>query len=185
MRVSAGFCVVGLSGKTLIQTLPAALDLARHRDAGSLDLAVGDPTGLEGLQPVVAELHGRLALRIAAPPAALVLAVLGLLRSSIYCQPFPAVVSRSVRRVVSGASRQAAGSSRPAARPAAAAALCRRRRLVGARPLDVVLAAPARPRGLPRPAATLPATTLASALASRPHRTETFTITLAIASALA
>src|SRR3954468_11125544 len=60
--------------------LAAALDLARHRDSGSLDLAVGHPTGLERLQAVVAELHGRLALRKAASAASLVLAELGFLR---------------------------------------------------------------------------------------------------------
>ena len=35
--------------------LAAALDLARHRDPGRLDLAVGQPAGVERLQPVVAE----------------------------------------------------------------------------------------------------------------------------------
>src|SRR6266516_6542228 len=60
--------------------LAAALDLARHRDAGSLDLPVGDPAGLERLQTVVAELDRRLALRVAAPASALVLPVLRLLR---------------------------------------------------------------------------------------------------------
>src|SRR5438067_2782352 len=54
--------------------LPAALDLARHRDPGSLDLTVGDPTGLERLEPVVAELHGGLTLGVAATAAALDLA---------------------------------------------------------------------------------------------------------------
>src|SRR5690349_15076663 len=41
--------------------LAAAADLAGHRDAGRLDLPVGDPAGLERLDPVLAELHGRLA----------------------------------------------------------------------------------------------------------------------------
>src|SRR3954447_1453467 len=41
--------------------LAAALDLARHRDTGSLDLAVGEPTGLERLDPVLAEMDLRVA----------------------------------------------------------------------------------------------------------------------------
>src|SRR5207253_146115 len=60
--------------------LATALDLARHRNSGRLDLPVRDPTGLERLQAVIAELHRRLALRITAPAAALVLAELRLLR---------------------------------------------------------------------------------------------------------
>src|SRR5439155_22616655 len=60
--------------------LPAALDLARHRDSGSLDLAVGDPSRLERLEPEVAELHRRLTLGDAATPATLVLAELRPLR---------------------------------------------------------------------------------------------------------
>src|SRR4051812_33485673 len=59
--------------------LAAALDLARHGDTGSLDLAVGHPTHLEGLQPEVAELHLGLSLGLAAHAAALHLPVLGLL----------------------------------------------------------------------------------------------------------
>src|SRR5215216_1075104 len=60
--------------------LAAALDLARHGDSGSLDLAVCDPARLQRLDPEVAELHGGLPFRKAAAPAALVLAELGLLR---------------------------------------------------------------------------------------------------------
>src|SRR5215210_7896535 len=60
--------------------LAAALDLARHRDPGSLSLAIGDPTRLERLQAEVSELNGGLALREATPAAALVLPVLHLLR---------------------------------------------------------------------------------------------------------
>src|SRR5205823_9881472 len=54
--------------------LAAALDLARHRDTRGLDLAVGDPTRLEGLDPVLAELHARAALGEAGAPAAVLLA---------------------------------------------------------------------------------------------------------------
>ena len=37
--------------------LAATLDLARHRDTSGLDLAVGEPAGLEGLEAVLAELR--------------------------------------------------------------------------------------------------------------------------------
>src|SRR3954453_10826148 len=77
-------CLGGLLRRRLVREdvdpdLAAALDLARHRDTGSLDLAVGDPTHLEGLQPVVAELDLGLTLRLAAHATALDLPVLGLL----------------------------------------------------------------------------------------------------------
>src|SRR6266550_94140 len=68
--------------------LAAALDLARHGDAGRLDLAVRDPAGLERLQPEVAELHGCLALREPTTAAALVLPVLHLLRQQHYVSAF-------------------------------------------------------------------------------------------------
>src|SRR5206468_6851669 len=51
----------------------------RHRNAGRLDLAVGQPAGLEGLQPVVAEGDSGLPFRGTCTAAALLLAVLGLL----------------------------------------------------------------------------------------------------------
>src|SRR3954465_9856537 len=65
-----------LVGKDVDPDLPATLDLARHRDTSSLDLAVGDPTAIEGLQPVLAELHARAALGIAGHASAVLLAVL-------------------------------------------------------------------------------------------------------------
>src|SRR6185312_1060447 len=92
--------------------LAAALDLPRHGNSGCLDLPVGDPAGLERLQAVVAELHGRLALRVATPAAALVLAVLGLLREKHYSSAFSCLVGSSVccfGVVVSGASATGAG----------------------------------------------------------------------------
>ena len=55
MRVSAGFSVTGLSGKIVDPDLAATLDVAGHGDTGGLDLAGGDPPGLEGLDAVVAE----------------------------------------------------------------------------------------------------------------------------------
>src|SRR5438477_3102539 len=60
--------------------LAAALDLARHRDTGGLDLPVGDPAALHRLQPVVAELDRGLALRLAGAAAAMDLPELRLLR---------------------------------------------------------------------------------------------------------
>ena len=69
-----------LIGKDVDPDLAAALDLAGHRDSGGLDLAVRDPPGLERLDPVLAELHARTALREAGTPAAVLLAVLHALR---------------------------------------------------------------------------------------------------------
>src|SRR5581483_4734283 len=67
-----------LVGEDVDPDLAAALDLARHRDPGRLDLAVRDPAGVERLEPVVAVLHGRLAAGIAGAPAPVDLAVLRL-----------------------------------------------------------------------------------------------------------
>src|SRR5947199_3438465 len=69
-----------LVGEDVDPDLAAALDLARHRDPGGLDLAVRDPTAVDRLQPVVAELHGRLALRLTGAAAAVHLPELRLLR---------------------------------------------------------------------------------------------------------
>src|SRR5436305_2269755 len=60
--------------------LAAALDLARHRDPRGLDLAVRHPCDAGGLEAEVTELHRVLALRHAAPAAALLLAELRFLR---------------------------------------------------------------------------------------------------------
>src|SRR4051794_28814926 len=68
--------------------LAAALDLARHRDAGRFDLAVRHPAGLERFQAEVAELHRRLALRVTAAPSTLVLAVLHFLWQQHYVSAF-------------------------------------------------------------------------------------------------
>src|SRR4051794_36309199 len=67
--------------------LAAALDLARHRDTSRLDLAIGDPTAVDRLQAVVAELDARLALRLPRAPAAVDLAELRLLRHEHYDRP--------------------------------------------------------------------------------------------------
>src|SRR2546425_580539 len=53
----------------------APLQAPRERDTGRLDLPVGHPARLEGLEAVVAEGQGRAALRLALPPAPLGLAV--------------------------------------------------------------------------------------------------------------
>src|SRR5207249_419808 len=62
-------------GEDVDPHLPATLDVAGHRDTGGLDLAVGDPPGLERLDPVVAEGHARATLRDAGHPASMGLAV--------------------------------------------------------------------------------------------------------------
>src|SRR5258705_11401699 len=59
-----------LVGEDVDPDLAAALDLARHRDTGRLDLAVRDPAGVDGLEPVVAEPDGRLAAGVAGAAAA-------------------------------------------------------------------------------------------------------------------
>src|SRR5581483_4417746 len=59
--------------------LPAALDLACHRDPGGLDLAVRDPAGVDRLEAELAELDDRLALRLAGAAAPVHLAELRLL----------------------------------------------------------------------------------------------------------
>src|SRR5438874_5813712 len=69
-----------LVGEDVDPDLAAALDLARHRDTSRLDLAVRDPAGVEGLEPVVAVLDDRLAAGVAGAPAAMHLAEPGLLR---------------------------------------------------------------------------------------------------------
>src|SRR5262245_6756862 len=91
-----------LVGEDVDPDLAAALDLPRHRDSRSLDLPVGDPAGLEGLQPVVTELHGRLALRVAAATASLVLAELRLLREQHYSSAFCSFVVVSSACAFSG-----------------------------------------------------------------------------------
>src|SRR5256885_533872 len=45
-----------LVGEDVDPDLAAALDLARHRDTGGLDLAVRDPAAVRRLEPVLAEL---------------------------------------------------------------------------------------------------------------------------------
>src|SRR3954468_20125398 len=70
----------GLVREDVDPHLAATLDLAGHRDTGSLDLAVGEPTRLEGLQAVIAEGDRLLAPREAMPAPAMHLAELDALR---------------------------------------------------------------------------------------------------------
>src|SRR6185312_13585545 len=71
----------GLLGERLVgihvdPDLSATADLAGHGDSSSLDLAVGEPAGVERLQAVLAELNLGLATAEAVSPAAVLLAVL-------------------------------------------------------------------------------------------------------------
>src|SRR5689334_23503703 len=143
-----------LVGEDVDPDLAAALDLAGHRDSGSLDLPVGDPAGLERLQAVVAELHGRLPLRVTPPAAALVLAELRFLGKQHQSSAFSCFVGSSVccfGVVLSGASATGAGvvstcgstvgCSRPSADFAFSSVFGR----------STLSWAPARSRGAPRP----------------------------------
>ena len=67
-----------LVGEDVDPDLAAALDVAGHGDTGGLDLAGGDPTRLEGLDPVLAVGDGGAALGGALQATAVVLAVLDL-----------------------------------------------------------------------------------------------------------
>src|SRR4051794_24612350 len=64
--------------------LAATLDLAGHGDTCGLDLAVGEPAALEGLQAVLAELDGRLRTGESTDPPAVLLAVLDALGGEHY-----------------------------------------------------------------------------------------------------
>src|SRR3989442_1668607 len=70
----------GLFRKNPNPKLAAALDEARDRHARRLDLPIGDPRGLERLQPVLAEGQVAATPRLARAAAALLLAVLHFLR---------------------------------------------------------------------------------------------------------
>src|SRR3954470_161862 len=103
-----------LVGEDVDPDLAAALDVAGHRDTSRLDLAVGDPAGIERLEAVVAEMDLLLSLRVAATAPALLLAELGLARHQH--QPSPPESSSFVGSstccfwvVVSGASATGAG----------------------------------------------------------------------------
>src|SRR6185369_10736946 len=71
-----GLLRVGLVGEDVDPDLAATFDLAGHRDTGGLDLAVGDPAAIDRLQAVLAEGDARVALVVAAHPAAHLFAVL-------------------------------------------------------------------------------------------------------------
>src|SRR3954471_14250455 len=78
--------------------LAATLDLAGHGDTCGLDLAVGEPTALERLQAVLAELHGRLGTGEPADALAVLLAVLDALRGEHYREIPPLRSGRSPPR---------------------------------------------------------------------------------------
>src|SRR5215469_15679218 len=84
-----------LVGEDVDPDLAAALDLARHRDPGRLDLAVRDPAVLERLDPVVAELDRVLPLGLATAAAAMHLPVLGTPREQHQASPSGACVGVS------------------------------------------------------------------------------------------
>src|SRR6185369_5627042 len=71
-----GLLGVGLVGEDVDPDLPATFDLAGHRDTGGLDLAVGEPTAVDRLQPVLTEGDGAAALGVAAHAAPELFAVL-------------------------------------------------------------------------------------------------------------
>src|SRR3954452_4811157 len=90
-----------LVGEDVDPDLAAALDLARHGDPGRPDLAVRDPAVLEGLDPELAEGDRGLPRRLAAPAAAVVLAVLLLLRQQhALALSLPAALRGLVARAV-------------------------------------------------------------------------------------
>src|SRR6516165_10648673 len=112
----------GLLGERLVREdvdphLPAALDLARHRNTSGLDLPVGDPAVLERLDAVLAELHGGLALRLAAPTTAVHLAELRLPGQQHQSSAF---LRRVVGFFAGAASASGAGASSTAGASAAA-----------------------------------------------------------------
>src|SRR5437588_412741 len=78
-----------LVGIDIDPDLAAALDLAGHRDSGGLDLPVGEPAGVQRLDPVLAELHLGLAAGEPAAPATVLLAVLDALGAQ-HLAPTPA-----------------------------------------------------------------------------------------------
>src|SRR5262245_61813320 len=104
-----------LVGEDVDPHLSAALDLARHRDAGGLDLAVRDPAVLERLDAVVAEVDRGLPRGEAVAAPAVHLPELGLLREQHQLSPLPlssSLVGSSTcffSVVVSGASATGAG----------------------------------------------------------------------------
>src|SRR4051812_29673254 len=74
----------GLVREDVDPHLAATLGLAGHRDTSGLDLAVGEPTGLERLQAVLAELDALLAPGEAMTPTAMHLAELDALGRKHY-----------------------------------------------------------------------------------------------------
>src|SRR6186997_1790895 len=69
-----------LVGEDVDPDLAASLNVACHGDTSRLDLAIGDPAGIERLEAVIPEVDLLLALGVAPTATALLLAVLGLAR---------------------------------------------------------------------------------------------------------
>jgi hypothetical protein len=74
MRVSAGFWVIGLSGKDADPDLSTALHCTHDRTAGSFDLAGSDPGRFQGLQAKITKMDFSAALGFALHAAAHLLA---------------------------------------------------------------------------------------------------------------
>src|SRR5829696_4208693 len=133
--------------------LAAALDLAGHRDPGSLDLAVGDPTCLQRLDPVFPELNVRLSARDARATAPVDAAELGLLGEQ-HLALAPLVVGLGLRRRgVRGVRDRRRGRLDLRLDHGLLAALCRDGVLIRLRLFDVVLTPRAAPASGARPAA--------------------------------
>src|SRR6185295_18368483 len=108
----------GLVGIDVDPDLAATLDLAGHRDSGGLDLAVGEPTGLERLDPVLAELDLGLAARQPGTPAAVLLAVLDALRGQHLAATSLGSAAASAATAPTAASAATATAAAGTARPA-------------------------------------------------------------------
>src|SRR4051812_15956091 len=181
-----------LVGEDVDPDLAATLDLARHRDSGSLDLAVGDPPGLERLDAPIAELHVRLPARNPGAASAMDAAVLRLLGEQ-HLVLAPLIVGLRLRRRGVRSVRDR-GRRRLDLRldHGLLAPLGRHGVLIRPRLLDVLLAPRAAPAAGTRPAAagaTSGTALAAAALAARPARLldepETLAILRAAAAGLA
>src|SRR5947209_2768424 len=105
----------GLVREDVDPDLAAALDVAGHGDTGGLDLAGGDPPGLEGLDAELTEGDLAPALGHAGPAPAVVLAVRDLARHQHQSSPRKCGVSACsearVRRSISSSSARRRSSS--------------------------------------------------------------------------
>src|SRR4051794_41290350 len=100
--------------------LAAALDLARHGDTSGLDLAVGQPAGVERLQAELAELDLRLPARQPGLAPTVLLAVLDALRGEHL--PAASLVAAAATAAAATATAAAEATATAAATTAAATA---------------------------------------------------------------